>query len=106
MKRAGFKRLITKAQDVLEEIWGDEVEVNGKLYPAAVSAMGQGGTMGLGGDIPEGAIAVRIQKKHLTEKPRHGRTVLKYDGKRWRVDEVRGHKVDPVWFLRCIPADE
>lgn len=106
MTRKGFRRFLGRAQGVLEELWGDEVEIGGVMYPAAVSAVAAGGTMGLGGDVPEGAIAVRVRKVHLAGKPEHGKTVVVYGGRRWRVDEVRGHGVDGAWFLRCIPADE
>lgn len=62
--------------------------------------------MGLGGDIKEGFLNIRIRKSVLPVPPEDGETVLKYAGRRWRVDEVKDQAAESVWALACIPADE
>lgn len=106
MTRRGFKKFLANTQSVLDELWGGQVEIKGVVYPAAVSAVSSGGTGGLGGDVPEGVVSIRIRKIHLPDRPKHGETLVRHDGFSWRVDDVRSHDVDEVWFLRCIPADE
>jgi len=106
VKRSGFEKFLQKSQVAIEELWGDKIEIDGILYACAVGTRRQGGTMGTGGDIPEGFLTVRIRKSLLPVKPEDGKTVLVYDGAIWRVDEVKDQGTDGVWSLSCIPASE
>jgi hypothetical protein len=106
MKRAGFQKFLKKSQDVLEEIWGDEINLGGTLYPCAIASRRLGGTMGQGGNIKEGFLNLRIRKSVLPTKPEDGVTFFIHEGRRWRVDEVKDQSVDDVWALSCIPDSE
>ena len=91
---------------MVEVLWGDEIVIAGLVYPCAVGTRRLGGTMGVGGDVVEGFLNLRIRKVVLPVKPQDGVTVLSHKGRRWRVDEVKDQSVEGVWCLSCIPASE
>lgn len=106
MKRDAFRKFLVKSQAQLEELWGDEVTIGGTVYTCAVATRRQGGTMGVGGDIAEGFLNLRIRKSVLPNPPEDGLTVLIHQGRKWRVDEVKDQSAEAVWALSCIPASE
>ncbi len=91
---------------MIEELWGDEIVIDGLVYACAVGTRRLGGTMGIGGDIAEGFLNLRIRKGVLPAKPKDGETVLIHEGREWRVDEVKDQSTEGVWVLSCIPASE
>lgn len=105
MKRAGFEKYLKKSAGVIEDLWEDEIEIDGIAYPCAIGIRRTGGAMGIG-NIVEGFLNLRIRASVLPSKPAEGETTFLHDGKTWRVDEVKDTNTEGVWALSCIPASE
>jgi len=105
MTLAGFRSFAQKAAAAVEELWGDEVVISGDTIAAAVNRSAVGGAFGLGGEIPEAILKVRIQKTNFAGPPVAGKTLLTFEGGLWRVDEFQDSERDGSWALSCVPAN-
>ena len=103
MTSAGLARFAQASAAVVDEIWSDTVLISGQSVACAVARGAVGGTMGLGGEIPDALLKVRILKANLVTAPIHGKTLLTFEGRTWRVDEVTNSEKDQAWALTCVP---
>ena len=105
MTSTGLARFLKSSSNLIEELWGDEVNIMGHtgMVPCSVSRSAVGGALSLGGDIPEAILKLRIKKANLPERPEHGKTLLTFEGRKWRVDEVQDSTKDEAWAVTCIP---
>ena len=105
MTTTGLDRFLKSAAAAVEDLWGDQVAIQGVAIPVpcSVSRSAVGGAMSLGGDIPEAILKLRIKKQNLAAAPEHGKTLLTFEGRKWRVDEIQDSPKDEAWALTCVP---
>jgi hypothetical protein len=106
MSRAGLQSFLGRAAQLVESLWADEVTIASVAIPCAVSRSAVGGEMVLGGHIPEAILKVQILKSNLETAPLHGKTLLTFEGKEWRVDEVHDSNHESAWALTCVPVNK
>lgn len=108
MTRDGLRSFNDRASAQAAALWNESVVIDGRTIHCAVSRGGLGGDMGLGGDIPEAILRVHLPMEEFAPdySPKHGETILEYEGKKWRVDEVGSTQNINYWPLTCVPASE
>lgn len=106
MDRASLVAFRSQLVEVEEEFWAGTVTIGGTDYAATVKKPTEGGSLGLGREVLEAILKVRLKKSLYPTKPEHGSTLLTYDSKTWRVDEVTDDDLGASWYLTCIPASE
>jgi hypothetical protein len=87
-----------------EALWPATVTIDGVDYPAEVPEPRARVLAGMGGDVLEAELVVRIRKSVLPDRPAKEK-IIRYDGKRWAIREPTGNACDAVWTLRCESAN-
>jgi hypothetical protein len=106
MTPLGVSEFMNSAVELSEALFGGVVTISGSDYEAAVSTITEGGELSLGVEKIEAILRVRLRKALYPARPVHGSTLLTYEGRLWRVDEVTDDKIAKAWSLSCVLAEQ